>query len=204
MVSEGVDIPRLRVGVFASNVRTPLYFRQFCGRFVRSNTTNVKLDESYVYIPGNHDLVHNARMIKAEVASARKKKKEIDASQLIAVESAPVERGESRYVAIGASVEQGGSLHGELPKGPPPRATTPVASAEPPRLLADEKLTLRKRINALVQATATQFRVPPGKVHGYLNTRYGASLATASIEQLNSRFMTLKEWQRTGRYEGYR
>ena len=37
MISEGVDIPRLRVGVFASNVVSELYFRQFCGRFVRTS-----------------------------------------------------------------------------------------------------------------------------------------------------------------------
>lgn len=35
MVSEGVDIPRLRVGVYATPVRTRLAFRQFIGRFVR-------------------------------------------------------------------------------------------------------------------------------------------------------------------------
>ncbi|HEY4331945.1 MAG TPA: DEAD/DEAH box helicase family protein, partial [Ilumatobacteraceae bacterium] len=35
MVSEGVDIPRLRVGVYASTVSTELFFRQAVGRFVR-------------------------------------------------------------------------------------------------------------------------------------------------------------------------
>ena len=35
MVSEGVDIPRLRVGVFATNTATELFFRQATGRLVR-------------------------------------------------------------------------------------------------------------------------------------------------------------------------
>ena len=35
MVSEGVDIPRLRVGVFATNTATELFFRQAAGRLVR-------------------------------------------------------------------------------------------------------------------------------------------------------------------------
>jgi hypothetical protein len=35
MVSEGVDVPRLTVGVFATSVSTPLYFAQAVGRFVR-------------------------------------------------------------------------------------------------------------------------------------------------------------------------
>jgi len=35
MVSEGVDIPRLRVGVYATTTATELFFRQAVGRFVR-------------------------------------------------------------------------------------------------------------------------------------------------------------------------
>src|SRR5690606_13510794 len=35
MVSEGVDIPRLRIGVYCTNVKSELFFRQFVGRFVR-------------------------------------------------------------------------------------------------------------------------------------------------------------------------
>ena len=37
MVSEGVDIPRLRVGVYATAAKTPLIFRQIVGRFVRTH-----------------------------------------------------------------------------------------------------------------------------------------------------------------------
>ncbi len=36
MVSEGVDVPRLAVGVYATSAATPLYFAQAVGRFVRS------------------------------------------------------------------------------------------------------------------------------------------------------------------------
>ena len=36
MVSEGVDIPRLAVGVYATTTSTPLYFAQAIGRFVRA------------------------------------------------------------------------------------------------------------------------------------------------------------------------
>jgi hypothetical protein len=35
MVSEGVDIPRLAVGVYATSTSTPLFFAQAVGRFVR-------------------------------------------------------------------------------------------------------------------------------------------------------------------------
>jgi superfamily II DNA or RNA helicase len=36
MVSEGVDIPRFAVGVYATSASTPLYFAQAIGRFVRA------------------------------------------------------------------------------------------------------------------------------------------------------------------------
>ena len=35
MVSEGIDIPRLRVGVYATNITKEMFFRQAVGRFVR-------------------------------------------------------------------------------------------------------------------------------------------------------------------------
>src|SRR5690606_10714512 len=36
MVSEGVDVPRLAVGVYATATQTPLFFAQAVGRFVRA------------------------------------------------------------------------------------------------------------------------------------------------------------------------
>ncbi|GAB2499525.1 Type III restriction enzyme, res subunit [Corynebacterium atrinae] len=36
MVSEGVDVPRLAVGIYATSASTPLFFAQAIGRFVRS------------------------------------------------------------------------------------------------------------------------------------------------------------------------
>ncbi|KAA1424271.1 DEAD/DEAH box helicase [Nocardioides antri] len=38
MVSEGVDVPRLSVGVYATTTSTPLFFAQAVGRFVRART----------------------------------------------------------------------------------------------------------------------------------------------------------------------
>jgi superfamily II DNA or RNA helicase len=50
MVSEGVDIPRLRVGVFATTTSTELFFRQAVGRFVRWQAGRAS-QKAYVYIP---------------------------------------------------------------------------------------------------------------------------------------------------------
>jgi superfamily II DNA or RNA helicase len=50
MVSEGVDIPRLRVGVYATNTTTELFFRQAVGRLVRW-TRGVRGQRAYLFIP---------------------------------------------------------------------------------------------------------------------------------------------------------
>ena len=50
MVSEGVDIPRLRVGVYATNTRTELFFRQVVGRLIRV-FGGLDDQSAYLYVP---------------------------------------------------------------------------------------------------------------------------------------------------------
>ena len=50
MVSEGVDIPRLAVGVYATNTLTDLFFRQAVGRLVRA-TGGPGVQRAYMFIP---------------------------------------------------------------------------------------------------------------------------------------------------------
>ncbi|HVZ75647.1 MAG TPA: DEAD/DEAH box helicase family protein [Polyangia bacterium] len=50
MVSEGVDIPRLRVGVYATNTITELFFRQAVGRLVRWSA-RLAQQGAYMFIP---------------------------------------------------------------------------------------------------------------------------------------------------------
>ena len=66
MVSEGVDIPRLRVGVYGTNVITEMYFRQVVGRFVRMQEGLPKPQRAWLYLPKDPVLVHYAKQIKAE------------------------------------------------------------------------------------------------------------------------------------------
>src|SRR5918997_1632207 len=65
MVSEGVDIPRLRVGVYATAAKTPLVFRQIVGRFVRT-LPGRPADMSWVYLPGDAVLQSHARDVERE------------------------------------------------------------------------------------------------------------------------------------------
>ena len=64
MVSEGVDIPRLRVGIYATNVRTELFFRQAVGRFVRRTGDDDLY--SWVYVPADPRLKEFARTVQEE------------------------------------------------------------------------------------------------------------------------------------------
>lgn len=65
MISEGVDIPRLRVGIYASNILTELFFRQVVGRLVRAYASSLRQD-AYLYIPQHPDLLKYAKSIAEE------------------------------------------------------------------------------------------------------------------------------------------
>ncbi len=65
MVSEGVDIPRLRVGVYATAARTELFFRQVVGRFIRA-TPRPRRQMSYLLMPADSRLKALAREIELE------------------------------------------------------------------------------------------------------------------------------------------
>lgn len=59
MVSEGVDIPRLRVAVYATTVATELFFRQAVGRVVRWQSGRPD-QRAYVFIPDDPRLRSHA------------------------------------------------------------------------------------------------------------------------------------------------
>ena len=68
MVSEGVDIPRLRVGVFATTTATELFFRQAVGRLVRwqspsALTGTPTSQKAFFFIPDDPRLRHHAFQI---------------------------------------------------------------------------------------------------------------------------------------------
>jgi superfamily II DNA or RNA helicase len=66
MVSEGVDIPRLRVGVFATNTTTELFFRQAVGRLVRWRAGGGRRQKAVMFIPDDVRLrTHAGRIAEA-------------------------------------------------------------------------------------------------------------------------------------------
>ena len=65
MVWEGSDIPRARVGVYASNVMSELALRQAVGRFVRMQP-GLEEQSATLFIPAVEPLITYARRIKSE------------------------------------------------------------------------------------------------------------------------------------------
>ncbi|WP_189216751.1 MULTISPECIES: DEAD/DEAH box helicase [Streptomyces] len=63
MVSEGVDVPRLAVGVYATTISTPLFFAQAVGRFVRSRRRG---ETASVFLPTVPDLLSFANEMERE------------------------------------------------------------------------------------------------------------------------------------------
>lgn len=63
MVSEGVDVPRLAVGVYATTTLTPLFFAQAVGRFVRART---KGETASVFVPSVSRLLRYASELEAQ------------------------------------------------------------------------------------------------------------------------------------------
>ncbi|GAA3232844.1 DEAD/DEAH box helicase [Actinocorallia longicatena] len=63
MVSEGVDIPRLAVGVYATSTATPLFFAQAIGRFVRARKRG---ETASVFLPSVPTLMGHASEMETE------------------------------------------------------------------------------------------------------------------------------------------
>ncbi|HEV7957390.1 MAG: box helicase [Microbacteriaceae bacterium] len=63
MVSEGVDVPRLAVGVYATSASTPLFFAQAIGRFVR---TRRRGETASIFLPSVPSLLALAAALELE------------------------------------------------------------------------------------------------------------------------------------------
>ncbi|HTK62005.1 MAG TPA: DEAD/DEAH box helicase [Pseudonocardia sp.] len=63
MVSEGVDVPRLAVGVYATSASTPLFFAQAIGRFVRARRAG---ETASVFLPSVPALLELASALEAQ------------------------------------------------------------------------------------------------------------------------------------------
>ena len=198
MVSEGVDIPRLRVGVYATPARTELFFRQVIGRFIR-RTPGDGEQMSWVFLPSDTKLKALAATVEEERRHALVPEQ---AGELGVEAPEPAERGErddAGFHALSSTgrlddvvmTSQAGDQLGlfggppEPPKPPVPFAA-PAAPAVPVEETSYEKRErLREERQALVAALSRRTREPYRAIHARINQASGAaSVAAATVAQL--------------------
>ncbi|WP_280637335.1 DEAD/DEAH box helicase [Nocardioides sp. W7] len=108
MVSEGVDVPRLSVGVYATTTSTPLFFAQAVGRFVRSRSRG---ETASVFLPSVPGLLGFASEMEVERDHVLGKRVR-DEDDIFAAEDRLLEQanqGESASDELGQSFEALGS-----------------------------------------------------------------------------------------------
>jgi len=81
MVSEGVDVPRLSVGVYATSTATPLFFAQAVGRFVRARRRG---ETASVFLPSVPQLLALAAGLELERDHALDRPSDEDPELLLA------------------------------------------------------------------------------------------------------------------------
>ena len=214
MVSEGVDIPRLRVGVYATAAKTPLVFRQIVGRFVRTLPGRPP-SPSWLYIPADPILRDHASRIEQEVRRTRRGGEEDEAAFDERPERTQTERGEdAAFVPLSAEMAPQMTLFGPPPAAgdpitirpaapapPPPPAAPPPPPAGPAEVPAFERRArLREARHRLVSEVSRRDRSSHREVNAWLNQRVGVtSVEKATLAQLERSIELLERKLRTRR-----
>jgi superfamily II DNA or RNA helicase len=201
MVSEGVDIPRLRVGVYATAAKTPLIFRQIVGRFVRT-IPGRGLDMSWLYLPADPVLRAHAADVENDLSPILRRLGLVDEELLDDIpdrlETEPSEA--PAFVPLSADL----SLTPQLALfGAPGGATVPLptfASAvedplDDPGLPAFERRALlRDKRHRLVSDLRRTDGRTHAEINAWLNRASGITrVDDASIDQLERSIALLLE-----------
>lgn len=97
MVSEGVDVPRLAVGVYATTTTTPLFFAQAVGRFVRARKRG---ETASVFLPSTGHLLGLAADMEVQRDHVLRRRIEND-DDIFAAEQALIEQANAAETASG-------------------------------------------------------------------------------------------------------
>jgi superfamily II DNA or RNA helicase len=104
MVSEGVDVPRLAVGVYATSVSTPLFFAQAIGRFVRARRRG---ETASVFLPSVPVLLGFAAELEQErdhvLRAANAAPEEQELAEALRQRDTPDQLDEPAFEALNAS-----------------------------------------------------------------------------------------------------
>lgn len=224
MLSEGVDIPRLRVGVYATTTTTELFFRQAVGRLVRW-TRGLGPQPSHMYIPDDPRLRGHAFAIAEQRRHSLRRVDEdgvpVDPAEL---DEIPEPRTEtepqlSLFAALSAvAIDEGppaftgpeGSLFAPPPAEPDDDADLLLELAPAPPLEGldlpagedGEPVRPRERRQSLREANAALARqiaritgLSHSQVNHELNRKVGVDkVGEATLEQLQRRREHASRW----------
>jgi superfamily II DNA or RNA helicase len=190
MVSEGVDIPRLRVGVYATAAKTPMIFRQIVGRFVRTIPGRMP-EPSWVYLPADPVLRGHAAEVERELRHALRDREEDDFQE-------PRERRASEpsanveFVPLSAEVAPQMTLFGPAPTVPTARVgVSPTPEPAPPAAF-ERRASLREERRRLVSELARREGLGHREINAWVNRMVGVQrVESASIAQLERSVETL-------------
>jgi superfamily II DNA or RNA helicase len=198
MVSEGVDIPRLRVGVYATAAKTPMIFRQIVGRFVRTIPGRMP-EPSWVYLPADPVLRAHAAEVESELRRAIRQREGQDGFEDPRERRASEPSPAIEFVPLSAEVAPQMTLFGAAPAVAPtktlePPEPAPVAAFERRARLREER---RRLVADLAQRSGSNHR----EINAWVNRAVGVvRVDSASIEQLERSVATLvKELTRHSR-----
>lgn len=176
MVSEGVDIPRIYVIVYLTNVLTRMYFGQIIGRATRQSRLPKAKQMAFVFLPLFKELVDMAESIKAEVRhvlrereAKRKQSEKNDDEVNFATEFIPVRELTSNS-GLGLRIVDGKRTNGQLSLWD--RVSMEIGEPDPDpdeRLMAEQRAELKSEIKMLVRAWARKSRFSHGYIYGGLN-----------------------------------
>jgi superfamily II DNA or RNA helicase len=200
MVSEGVDIPRLRVGVYATAAKTPLIFRQIVGRFVRT-IPGMLPEPSWLYLPAEQTLRSHASEVETELRHVLRRTEPEEGweepRERLSGEPSPT----AEFVPLSAEFAPQMTLFGS-PQSPipsparRPQAPEPVAAAS-----FERREELRRERSRLVGELHRRDGRSHREINGWLNRSVGlARVEQASIPQLKRSIeMLVAELTRSGR-----
>ncbi len=187
MVSEGVDIPRLRVGVYATAAKTPLIFRQIVGRFVRT-TPGRAAEPSWVYLPAEQTLRRHASEVETELRHALHREEPQEGWEEPPERRASEPSPTAEFVPLSAEFAPQMTLFGapQQAQASSPAATAPAGAIEPVAIASFERREdLRKERSRLVAELHRRDGRGHREINAWLNRSVGVErVEQASIQQL--------------------
>lgn len=193
MVSEGVDIPRLRVGVYASTAKTAMIFRQIVGRFTRVGGGTE--GDSWLFLPAEPMLRAHAARVEEEIHPLARRGPDHEGPLDEPPEARRSERDEAAgFVPVAADVAPQMNLFGEpgsdavQPQAAPPPIAQPELRSEAPAREApafQRRRDLRTERHRLVSELSRKRRCSHREANLWVNGKVGVSkVDEATIEQL--------------------